>query len=350
MSTPKTLSELQKPEAMATMPAIDNGKVAKALSSDAFGIFDPALFDHLWRIGKAFASTKLVPVHFQGKQEDCFIAAALAMELKANPLIVMQNIYVVHGTPGFSTKFAIALANERGPFKDIIQFKEVGEKGSANYGVVAFAHTKKGSYCEFKADMAMAKAEGWTKNTKYQSMPDVMLAYRAASFLIRRHCPEVLFGMKTSDEVEFQSNSYADTDYIDGEVVIEPAGEDYKESEKDSPTIIPAETSQKADEETTQAPKQEAKKEAPKPATKPPAAEPPLPVGTEGTMSLDDIRGMIKMADPKNDDDLASCIDLLNSAPAIFKDTVMQDIAAIFGRERMVAMLGGDKQAGLALE
>lgn len=302
-----------EPEAMASMPTIsDNSKIAKALSSNAFGIFDPDLFDHLWRIGKAFASTKLVPVHFQGKQEDCFIAAALALELKANPLIVMQNIYVVHGTPGFSTKFAIALANERGPFKDIIQFKEFGQKGSPDYGIVAFAHTQKGSYCEFKADMKMAKAEGWDKNPKYKSMPDVMLAYRAASFLIRRHCPEVLFGMQTQDEVEFQAQTES---FIDGEVLIERPGENYQEEIKQ--------------------PEKE-----------------PQPVEPENSgMGINEMKNIIHSSNGDSEDDLLRCLDLLRSTPGPFKEAVKQEIIIVFGKDKVDSMLGtGESQPGLNLE
>jgi hypothetical protein len=52
-------------------------------------------------------------------------------------------------------------------------------------------------------DMDMANAEGWTsKNgSKWKTMPEVMLRYRAASFFSRMNCPEISMGIYTSDEI-----------------------------------------------------------------------------------------------------------------------------------------------------
>jgi hypothetical protein len=49
--------------------------------------------------------------------------------------------------------------------------------------------------------MAMAKAEGWTSNSKWRNMPEQMLGYRAASFFARMYCPEALMGLQTYEEV-----------------------------------------------------------------------------------------------------------------------------------------------------
>ena len=51
--------------------------------------------------------------------------------------------------------------------------------------------------------MAMAKAEGWLdKNgSKWKTMPDLMLRYRAASFFSRLYAPEIAMGMQTVEEV-----------------------------------------------------------------------------------------------------------------------------------------------------
>jgi hypothetical protein len=49
----------------------------------------------------------------------------------------------------------------------------------------------------------MAKAEGWLTKTgsKWITMPELMLKYRAAAFFGRLYAPEVLMGMQTSEEV-----------------------------------------------------------------------------------------------------------------------------------------------------
>lgn len=63
--------------------------------------------------------------------------------------------------------------------------------------------------------MSMAKAEGWyskkdkygNETSKWQTMPEQMLAYRAASFFARVHCPETLMGVQVEGEVEDSSKS-----------------------------------------------------------------------------------------------------------------------------------------------
>jgi hypothetical protein len=50
--------------------------------------------------------------------------------------------------------------------------------------------------------MKMAQQEGWTrKNPKYQSMPELMLKNRAATFFGRQYIPDLLLGVQTSEEV-----------------------------------------------------------------------------------------------------------------------------------------------------
>jgi hypothetical protein len=50
----------------------------------------------------------------------------------------------------------------------------------------------------------MAIDEGWVNKdgSKWKTMPDLMLRYRAAAFFARTECPEVLMGFHTADEIE----------------------------------------------------------------------------------------------------------------------------------------------------
>jgi len=51
--------------------------------------------------------------------------------------------------------------------------------------------------------MAMAKAEGWSTKagSKWLTMPEQMLRYRAAAFFARIYAPDITLGMQTSDEL-----------------------------------------------------------------------------------------------------------------------------------------------------
>ena len=49
--------------------------------------------------------------------------------------------------------------------------------------------------------MKMAKEEGWASNKKWQTMPETMLRYRAASFFSRAYCPDLTGGIHSVEEL-----------------------------------------------------------------------------------------------------------------------------------------------------
>ena len=161
---------------------------------------DPKSFEHTWRVATAFSKSQLVPSHFQNKPEDCMVALMMANQLNVDPYSALQNLQMIKGKVAFSSAFAIALANDRGSFAAPITW-DIEGKGDSLV-VTAKAKLKQtGEIVKVSVSMETAKKEGWTRNTKYQTMPEQMLRYRSATWLIRLHCPEVLLGMQASDEI-----------------------------------------------------------------------------------------------------------------------------------------------------
>jgi len=160
-------------------------------------------FEHAQRVAKMLSSSTLIPARFQKDVANTMIALEMANRLGAAPLMVMQNLYVVHGNPAWSGQFIIAAINSCKKFHDL-EFEIQGE--GMDLWCRAFAddrrtgRIKKGA----KVSMQMAKAEGWIdKNgSKWKTMPEQMIMYRAASFFGRIHCPDVLMGMYSVEEVE----------------------------------------------------------------------------------------------------------------------------------------------------
>lgn len=181
-----------------TMPATINTEI---VASPVAAFTNPHVRGYLMEVAEDLAKATIIPASFQRKPADCFLALHIAARLNADPLVIMQNLYVVQGKPGWNAAFAIAQANASGVFSDPIQYEQKGE--GEDLAVRAYATLKAtGTKAQsITVDMRMAAAEGWTKNKKYQTMPALMLRYRAATFLIRQYCPEVLLGMHTADEL-----------------------------------------------------------------------------------------------------------------------------------------------------
>ena len=148
----------------------------------------------------------MVPKQFQGQNNfgNCVIALNMAQRLGADPLMVMQNLYVVHSTPSWSSKFMVAMFNQCGRYESI-RYEETGEKGTDTQGIIAWAKEKstgeilKGP----EVTIGIAKKEGWygKDGSKWKTMPDQMLRYRAAAWFIRTTAPELSMGLQTVDEV-----------------------------------------------------------------------------------------------------------------------------------------------------
>lgn len=152
------------------------------------------------RIGKAFAASTLVPAAYQNNVANCIVALEMANRMGASPLMVMQNLYIVHGNPGWSSKFLIACFNQCGRFSAMrYEWNEARDTCRAWAVEKATGERIEGP----KVSIQMARDEGWsTKNgSKWKTMPELMLMYRAAAFLIRTYAPEISMGLRTDDEI-----------------------------------------------------------------------------------------------------------------------------------------------------
>ena len=163
-----------------------------------------AAFEMLQRQAKMFSSSSLVPKEFQGNLANCAIGIDIAKRLGASPFMVLQNIDIIHGRPSFRATFLIAMVNAAGRFEPL-QFKMEGDENKPNRSCVAWTKSKAdGATLEGpKITLEMAKAEGWsTKNgSKWLTMPELMLRYRAAAFFARLYAPDITLGMMTAEEV-----------------------------------------------------------------------------------------------------------------------------------------------------
>lgn len=153
------------------------------------------------RIGKAFAASSLVPAQYQNNVANCIVALEMANRMGASPLMVMQNLYLVHGNPGWSAKFLIASFNQCGRFS-ALRYDWNKERTACRAWAVEKAT---GERIEGPlVTTQMAKDEGWStkSGSKWKTMPELMLMYRAAAFLIRTYAPEISMGLQTAEELD----------------------------------------------------------------------------------------------------------------------------------------------------
>lgn len=177
----------------------------KRVTDYSLGIFGTSdNFIMAMQMAKALASSTIVPQTFQKNEANCLIAIEQAQRLRVSPMMVMQNLHVIQGRPSWSSKFLIAAINNSGKFDMELQFEETQDKDGKPFSCTAWT-TKNGRKVNgMTVDMDMAKEEGWlSKNgSKWKTMPQLMLRYRAASFFSSLNCPELTMGLYTREEMQ----------------------------------------------------------------------------------------------------------------------------------------------------
>ncbi|MBP8812347.1 MAG: hypothetical protein KBE25_00505 [Laribacter sp.] len=217
---------------------------ATAVVSPGFGSLQS--FELMQRAAKLLSSSTLVPAAYRAVTEkmnkfgevekrienpnalaNAVVALNMAQRMGADPLMVMQNLYIVEGRPSWSSQWIIAAINGCGRFSPLrFDITVLGEKEVERTEVywenklrqtrtvkvkvidkvcVAWAIEKEtGERIESpKVSIEMAVKEGWyTKNgSKWQTMDEVMLRYRTASFFGKLYAPELLMGLQTVEEM-----------------------------------------------------------------------------------------------------------------------------------------------------
>lgn len=193
---------------------------------------DVARFELAKREATMLTVSALVPEAYRGNTPaaiaNCMIAIDLAKRTGQGVLAVMQNLHIISGRPSWSSQYIIGALNSCGRFSPLRFRIETDEKETeVEYGewhgygkdrrkemkkakirnVTCTAYTVENGTGEILEGPAvsyvMAIKEGWfyKSDSKWQTMPDLMLRYRAAAFFGRLYAPDILYGFHAVEEV-----------------------------------------------------------------------------------------------------------------------------------------------------
>lgn len=161
-------------------------------------------FNTGFTMAKVLAESTIVPATFKGNIGNAMIAIDMAQRLHTNPLMVMQNMYIVYGQPAWSAKFLVACINASGLFASPLRYEFTGKQGTDNWGCYAYAIDKQGEILKGSViTIGIAKACGWydKKDSMWKKEPEQMLRYRAATRFQTAYCPEISCGLSTREEI-----------------------------------------------------------------------------------------------------------------------------------------------------
>ena len=186
-------------------------------------------------LAKTIAASNIIPAELRGKPADVFVLLDLAESLNEPYWKVINGIRVAQGRLMVTAEFQIGRALSSGLFSGTFEYDKKKEKDNLALRVKAVSAQTGEPVVGPWVDLKMAKADGWTRNKKYQNpeMAEHMLRLRAATFFIRLHCPQTTFSGMTAEEGEdvaaAQSySSYSATSSNSGVAIIESKAEELK--------------------------------------------------------------------------------------------------------------------------
>lgn len=212
------------------------------------GFGEKESFELMYRVATAISRSELVPDIFRdeitiksGNNKgtlvknpsgipNSMLALNIATRLDMDVLMVMNNMMVIDGRLSWSSQFVIAAVNRSKNFT-AIRFEVRRDSAATEFEYVEKEWNENSRKLEYKkkkvslvnstcvawaieketgervespeVSLEMAISEGWygKKGSKWKTMPDVMLRYRAASFFGKLYASDMLMGMPSEDEL-----------------------------------------------------------------------------------------------------------------------------------------------------
>ena len=193
-------------EAIEAATEVDQALVNAPVATAGMGFWtDMTSVKTAYKIANMLSSSTLVPQTYKGNPINCMIAMEMTQRTNFPLLMVMQNLYVIQGKPSWSGQFCTAVVNASGRFSPLEFVQLTNEDGSLKGYFAQATRLSNGKLCQGSpVDWDMVKKEGWydKSGSKWKTMPDLMFHYRAAAFFVREHCPDLLCGLQTAEEVQ----------------------------------------------------------------------------------------------------------------------------------------------------
>lgn len=197
-------------------------------------LFDFSLIENMNKLANMMATSRIaVPRHFQGQPGDCLAVVMQSAQWGMNPYAVAQKCFNVNGVLGYEAQLVAAVINTRAPTTGRLQYRWDGpwekilgkfseresktKKDDNGYPIkykvpawkledeeglsVTVSATLKGESEPRALTLLMTQAR--TRNsTLWAEDPKQQLAYLASKRWARLHCPDVLLGVYTPDELD----------------------------------------------------------------------------------------------------------------------------------------------------
>jgi hypothetical protein len=178
-------------------------------TDNGYLLFNDNKMNQIIRIAEIMATGKTtIPEHLQKSPGDCVAVCLQAAQWAMNPFAVAQKTHLVSGRLGYEAQLVIAVVNTRAPIQGRLKFEWEGNWTGINGKVCKDEKLAVTCLATFQGDteptahrVSMAQA-GVRNSPLWEHDPKMQLAYLCAKRWARLHCPDVILGVYTPDELE----------------------------------------------------------------------------------------------------------------------------------------------------
>lgn len=226
----------------------------QAVSTDILNDFQA--FENAQRIGKMLTQSQIVPSAYQNNLPNTIVALEIAARTRLSPIVVMQNLNIIKGTPRWSSRYLIAAmttSRVTNLHYELISDGRVKVPGFKNEETIdnlkcrAIATDRRSGkeYVGPWVTMEMAVKEGWygKDGSKWKTMPEMMIRYRAATFFANVYYPDLSVGMAIEDDsVDTSSIPMPTAEVVQSGEIITPPEEAPVKAKRTKKTVAKEET------------------------------------------------------------------------------------------------------------
>lgn len=197
---------------MNALTTIDQPMAVQSTSTEEYLIFNEPKMTQIFNLASIMATGKTtIPEHLRNSPGDCLTVCLQAAQWKMNPMAVAQKTHLVNGRLGYEAQLVIAVVNTRAPIQGRLKFAWEGNWDNVNGK--ACKDDKLAVTCSaiFQGDteptthrVSLAQA-GVRNSPLWEHDPKMQLAYLCAKRWARLHCPDVILGVYTPDELESEA-------------------------------------------------------------------------------------------------------------------------------------------------
>ncbi len=187
---------------MNELVEITHGDIAPARQSAATKVLMPKSFEDVARLAKMMSlATTMVGAVCRNNEGNCYGVIMQAARWGLDPFAISHECFIVNGNLGYGAKLIASVIAANAPIEGRLSYEYTGSISDRTRAVRVYA-TFIGDKEPKEIQTPQLNQIKIQNSPLWKNDPDQQLAYYGARSWARRHAPDIIMGVVTSDEIK----------------------------------------------------------------------------------------------------------------------------------------------------